>query len=81
MNRHYHTLGLDKILHLLAEETSIEEAGELAEKIEPQSDIDKVERLLTQTEDAHMLIGRFGAPSFGGISNVSNPLRRAEAGG
>ena len=81
MNRHYHTLELDKILHLLAEETSIEEAGELAEKIEPQTDIDKVERLLTQTEDAHMLIGRFGAPSFGGISNVSNPLRRAEAGG
>ena len=57
MNRHYHTLELDKILLMLAEETSIEEAGELAEKIEPQSDIDKVERLLTQTEDAHK-IGR-----------------------
>ena len=81
MNRHYKTLELDKILHMLSEETSIEEAGELALKIEPQVSIDKVERLLTQTEDAHMLIGRFGAPSFGGISNVANPLRRAEAGG
>ena len=81
MNRHYHTLELDKILHMLAEETSIEEAGELALTIEPQVDIDKVERLLTQTEDAHILIGRFGAPSFGGITNVGNPLRRAEAGG
>ena len=28
MNRHYHTLELDKILHMLAEETAIEEAGE-----------------------------------------------------
>lgn len=81
MNRHYRTLELDKILNMLAEETAIEEAGELARAIEPQYDLDKVQRLLTQTEDAHILIGRFGAPSFGGISNVTNPLRRAEAGG
>lgn len=81
MNRHYRTLELDKILDMLAEETAIEEAGELARAIEPQYDLDRVQRLLTQTEDAHILIGRFGAPSFGGISNVTNPLRRAEAGG
>jgi len=81
MNRHYKTLELDKILEMLAEETSIEEAGELALTVEPQYSLDKVEALLAQTEDAHMLIGRFGAPSFGGISNVTNPLRRAEAGG
>ena len=81
MNRHYRTLELDKILDMLADETSIEEAAELALTTEPQYSLDKVEQLLTQTEDAHMLIGRFGAPSFGGISNVTNPLRRAEAGG
>ncbi len=81
MNRHFKTLELDKILHMLSEETSIDEAGELALCVEPQYDLDKVERLLTQTEDAHILIGRFGAPSFGGISNVTNALRRAEAGG
>ena len=81
MNRHFRTLELDKILEMLAEETSIEEAGELARAVEPQYSLDKVEQLLTQTEDAHILIGRFGAPSFGGISNVTNPLRRAEAGG
>ncbi|WP_316636716.1 endonuclease MutS2 [uncultured Ruminococcus sp.] len=81
MNRHFKTLELDKILHMLSEETSIDEAGELALAVEPQVDLDKVEHLLTQTEDAHILIGRFGAPSFGGISNVTNALRRAEAGG
>ena len=81
MNRHYRTLELDKILEMLKEETSIEEAGELALALEPQYSLDKAQELLTQTEDAHMLIGRFGAPSFGGISNVTNPLRRAEASG
>ena len=73
MNRHFKTLELDKILHMLSEETSIDEAGELALAVEPQVDLDKVEHLLTQTEDAHILIGRFGAPSFGGISNVTTP--------
>ena len=81
MNRHFKTLELDKVLQLLKEETSIAEAGEQALAIEPEVAIEKVEMLQQQTEDAHMLIGRFGAPSFGGIDNVTNALRRAEAGG
>ena len=81
MNRHYKTLELDKILQMLAEETAIAEAGERALAIEPELSLEKVELLQQQTEDAHMLIGRFGAPSFGGIDNVTNALRRAEAGG
>ena len=81
MNRHYRTLELDKVLQLLAEETSIPEAGERALEIEPEVTLDRVELLQKQTEDAHMLIGRFGAPSFGGIDNITNALRRAEAGG
>ena len=81
MNRHFKTLELDKILQMLAEETAIKESAENALKLEPVYSLDKVELLLAQTEDAHMLIGRFGAPSFGGIDNVTNALRRAEAGG
>ena len=81
MNRHYKTLELDKVLQLLAEETSITESAERALAIEPETTLDKVELLQKQTEDAYMLIGRFGAPSFGGIDNIINPLRRAEAGG
>ena len=81
MNRHYKTLELDKILGMLADETQIAEAAERAAAIEPENSLEKSELLLRQTEDAHMLIGRFGAPSFGGIDNVVNPLRRAEAGG
>ena len=53
----------------------------MALAIEPEFSLDKVERLQQQTEDAHMLVGRFGAPSFGGIDDVTNALRRAQAGG
>ena len=81
MNRHYKTLELDKILQLLAQETAIAEAGENALLIEPTYSLARAEVLQQQTEDAHTLIGRFGAPAFGGIDNVTNALRRAEAGG
>lgn len=81
MNRHYKALELDKILSMLANETSIPDAHDLALKIEPCWGLFEVQELLNQTVDAHMLIARYGAPSFGGISNVANALRRAQAGG
>ena len=36
MNRHYKTLELDKILKLLADQTSIDDAKEMALSHEPQ---------------------------------------------
>lgn len=81
MNRHFKALELDKILALLAEQTTIPDAYEQALKVEPAWGLFEVNELLKQTDDAYMLIGRFGAPSFGGMSNVANALRRAQAGG
>lgn len=81
MNRHFKALELNKILLMLANETSIPDAYELALKIEPVYGLFEVQELLSQTQDAHMLIARYGAPSFGGISNIANALRRAQAGG
>lgn len=81
MNRHYKALELDKILNMLANETSIPDAHDMALKIEPCWGLFEVQELMNQTVDAHMLIARYGAPSFGGISNVANALRRAQAGG
>ena len=37
--------------------------------------------LLKQTDDAVVLSGKYGTPSFGGAKNCANALRRAEAGG
>ena len=79
--KHYRALELDKILDRLAGQTSCPDAAEAARAIAPSSDLDEVRRRLTQTEDAFQLSGRFGAPSFGGLVNCTNALRRAEAGG
>lgn len=81
MQRHYRALELDKILHLLAEETSCDAAAELALALRPVSSLAEVQRLLAETDEAHTMMARFGAPSFGGLKDVSNSLRRAEAGG
>ena len=80
MNRHYKALELDKILDLLAGETGCADAAAMARGLEPEIELSEVRRLLAETGDAHMLMARFGSPSFGQIKNVTNALRRAGAG-
>lgn len=81
MNKHYETLELNKILDLLKNETTCDDAAELATEIKPSSDFITVCNLLKQTEDAFSLLARFGGPSFSGLKNVNNALARAAAGG
>lgn len=80
-NRHYRSLELDKILEKLSEFTASDEAGERALEIMPCTTLDGAQTLIDQTVDAHMLLAKFGGPSFGGLVNVTNSLSRAEAGG
>lgn len=79
--RHARILELPKVLERLAEETTVADAAELAKQLSPVSDIDTVRRLLLETGDAHMLMARFGSPSFGQVKNVNNSLTRADIGG
>lgn len=79
-NKFYKCLELDKILLLLADETSIERSRELALALEPSSGLFEANELLAETNDAHMLVGRFGTPSFGTVRDMTNAIRRAEAG-
>lgn len=81
MQKHYRALELDKILKMLAGETACDDAAELALQLTPSHSLSDVQRLLKETDEAHTLMARFGAPSFGGLKNVTNSLRRAEAGG
>ncbi len=81
MNKYYETLELDKVLLMLKNETSCDDAAELALGLEPSTDFIAVCNMLTQTEDAYSLLERFGAPSFSGLHNVNNALARASAGG
>ena len=79
--RHYRSLELDKILEMLASHATCDDAKELALALTPQTDLHLARALLKQTEDAHMLLARFGGPAFGGLRNVNNALQRAAAGG
>lgn len=79
--KHYHALELDKILKMLAAETACDDAAELALQLIPSTSLAEVQRILTDTDEAHTFLARFGAPSFSGLKNVTNSLRRAEAGG
>ena len=80
MNRDYIALDLDKILERLSSFVCSEDGKSEIEKLEPQTGLASAQALLNQTADAHMLMARFGAPSFGGLKNVNNALARANAG-
>lgn len=80
MNRHFKALEFDKILELLSRECSFSDAKEQALKISPVFTLDKANTLMKETEDAYCLIGKFGTPSFGSLTDVSSPLKKAQAG-
>ena len=80
MDRDLHALELDKILDLLAGETCCTAAADMARSLRPVSHREQAQRLLQETDDACRLMAGFGSPSFGALTDVTNPLRRAEAG-
>ena len=73
------TLELDKILELLANEATIDDAKRLALQIIPETDLESVQRLLLNTFDAYTFMARYSSPSFGSAQNVSVSLNRANA--
>ena len=81
MDKNYIALELPKILEMLSEHTTCGDARELALSLTPKTTLKTVQILLDETKDAHMLMARFGAPSFGVLRNVNNSLSRAQAGG
>ncbi len=81
MDKNYQALELDKILEMVAKETTCEDGEALARSIKPAYTPGEVRRLLEETDAAFVLMAKFGAPSFTGMKNVTNALRRAQAGG
>ena len=79
IERYLKTLELDKILNMLAEEATLTDAADAARSLIPQTDINAVGEALKNTGDAYDFMSRYSAPSFGAATNVSSPLRRAEA--
>lgn len=75
-----YTLEFNKILENLAALAQTEGASELAMKLTPSSDIDRVRIRQSQTSDAKKLIGLKGNPSFGHIKDVRPSIERADKG-
>lgn len=74
------SIEFDKVLSRLSEFASCTDAKDLALNIKPETNLDLARALLNQTADAHMLLAKFGGPSFGGLKNINNCLSRAAAG-
>ncbi|MBR4858300.1 MAG: endonuclease MutS2 [Clostridia bacterium] len=79
-DKHSKSLEFDKVLERLADFTGCDDARYEATHLKPESNLELARALLNQTVDAHMLLARFGGPSFGGLKNVNNALSRANAG-
>lgn len=81
MDKNYKALELDKILEMVAAETTCDDAAEMARAIQPVYTAAQARYLLEETDAAFVLMAKFGSPSFYGLKNVTNALRRAQAGG
>ena len=78
--RHERTLELPNILERLSGLCSCADAAEAALTLRPEHTLRGAQRLMDETVDAHMLMARFGAPSFGGMRNCRGSIHRAQAG-
>lgn len=79
--KHMKTLELDRILGMLAEQTSLADAAAAALALVPKTDIESVKTALNETSEAYGLTARYSSPSFGTLACPEEPLKRAEASG
>ena len=75
------SLELHKILEMLSEKCTIGKAKELAQAIEPQTDLYTVRQEIAKTSCAFELSVRFGTPGFYKVDDISAIAKRAEQGG
>ena len=80
IEKHCRALELDKILAQLADCASCEDSRAMALATTPVSDYAQAVRQMRFTQDAHLLMVRFGQPSVLNMKNVKGMLRRAQVG-
>lgn len=81
MDRHLKALELDKILEMLSVRACNGDAREKMMSLLPETSLALAGAEMKKTEEAYLLLARYGGPSFGGLINVNNSLARAASGG
>ncbi|MBS5343097.1 MAG: endonuclease MutS2 [Clostridium sp.] len=81
IQKYMKTIELDKVLEILAEKTACEDAADAARNLIPVTEIEEAQQMLSETDTAYQMMARFGAPSFYGLQQIVNSLRRAQSGG
>lgn len=74
-------LELNKVLEKLSEQAQSSQGRELCLEIQPDNSFMEVTHLLQMTDDAYILLQKYGAPSFSGVRSINNCVKRAQAGG
>lgn len=81
MDRHLKAVELDKVLLMLSQRACNDDAREIMLSLLPEKSLALAQDGIKKTEEAYLLLARFGGPSFGGLKNVNNSLARAASGG
>lgn len=79
--KHIRSLELDKVLEMLAAKSTSETSAARIRELRPSCDYEQVADAIQRTADINSLSIRFGTPGLGGISDCTDPVRRAAAGG
>ncbi len=74
-------LELPAVLEMLAAEAVSDGAKEAALALRPSSDRAEAERRQRETSDARDMMTLYSAPSFDGVKDIRDSLKRADAGG
>ena len=75
------TLEYRKILNTLIQYTQTSMGSARAEKLMPETDLEAVKDLLAATDQAYTVDRLKGNPSFRGITDINDALKRARIGG
>ena len=78
--KHAKTLELDRVLEMLAAEASMPDAKQMALELTPFDNKTDAARALKETEEAYLMIAKHSAPAFGGSSDISSAVTRAQVG-
>ncbi len=81
LNRHLKALEYDKVLEMAMKRACNDDARDIIASIRPETSVNMAQNHIDMTENAYILLAKYGGPSFGGLKNVNNSLARAAAGG